>query len=285
MTFTKVLIANRGEIARRIMRTCREMGFETVAVYSEADRQAAHVHEADEAVCIGPAPSSESYLRGDRIIAAALRTGAGAIHPGYGFLSENEGFARACGDAGLVFVGPTPDAIAAMGSKIAAKQLMRSHGVPVVPGFDGGDQSDAGFMNAASEIGFPLLVKASAGGGGKGMRIVKELDQLGEAVASARREAQSAFGDASLLIERYVTGPRHIEVQILGDAHGNVVHCFERECSIQRRHQKVLEEAPSPALDAAQREAIGAAAVNAGRAIGYRSAGTVEFVRGVDGQF
>ncbi|MFO0750008.1 MAG: acetyl-CoA carboxylase biotin carboxylase subunit [Myxococcota bacterium] len=285
MTFDKVLIANRGEIARRIMRTCRAMGFGTVAVYSEADRHAAFVREADEAVLIGPAPSRESYLDAARILAAAKRTGAGAIHPGYGFLSENESFARACGDAGIVFVGPTPDAIAAMGSKIAAKRLMQAHGVPVVPGFDGGDQSDDAFLAAAPAIGFPLLVKASAGGGGKGMRIVKSLDGLAAALATARREATSAFGDPALLVERYVEGPRHVEVQILGDAHGHVVHCFERECSIQRRHQKVLEEAPSPALTPVMRAAIGEAAVKAGQAIGYRSAGTVEFVLGKDGSF
>jgi len=285
MSFDTLLVANRGEIARRIMRTARAMGFGTVAVCSEADRRAAFVREADTAVVIGPAPSRDSYLRIDRIIDAALRTGAGAIHPGYGFLSENEAFARACGDAGLVFVGPTPEAIAAMGSKIAAKRLMASHGVPVVPGFDGGDQSDAAFLAAAPAIGFPLLVKASAGGGGKGMRIVKGIDDLAAALATARREAQAAFGDPALLVERYVEGPRHIEVQILGDAHGHVVHCFERECSVQRRHQKVLEEAPSPGLDPARRTAIGEAAVRAGKAIGYRSAGTVEFVMGGDGQF
>ncbi|MCC6625178.1 MAG: ATP-grasp domain-containing protein [Deltaproteobacteria bacterium] len=288
MTFDTILVANRGEIARRIMRTARAMGFGTVAVCSEADRRAAFVREADTAVVIGPAPSRDSYLRIDRIVDAALRTGAGAIHPGYGFLSENEAFARACGDAGLVFIGPTPEAIAAMGSKIAAKRLMAAHGVPVVPGFDGGglpDVGDAAFVAAAPAIGLPLLVKASAGGGGKGMRIVKHLDDLPAALAAARREAETAFGDPTLLVERYVEGPRHIEVQILGDAHGNVVHCFERECSIQRRHQKILEEAPSPGLDPARRAAIGEAAVRAGRAIGYRSAGTVEFVMGADGQF
>jgi 3-methylcrotonyl-CoA carboxylase alpha subunit len=279
MTFSKVLIANRGEIACRIMRTCRDMGLRTVAVFSEADRGAAHVREADEAVLIGGAASAESYLRVDRILDAARATGSEAIHPGYGFLSENEGFARACRDAGLVFVGPTPEAIAAMGSKIAAKRLMASHGVPVVPGYDGADgQDDAAFLTAAPFIGFPLLVKASAGGGGKGMRIVSKIEELETALASARREAASSFGDASLLIERYIENPRHIEVQIFGDRDGRVVHLFERECSVQRRHQKVLEEAPSPVIDAALRNELGRAAVRAGEAIGYRSAGTVEFV-------
>ncbi len=282
MTFTKVLVANRGEIARRILRTCRAMGLETVAVCSEADLRAPHVLEADEAVCLGPAASAESYLRADKIIAAAKATGAQAIHPGYGFLSENEAFARAVGEAGLVFVGPTPEAIAAMGSKIAAKRLMAAHGVPVVPGYDGRDgQDDAAFMRVAEAIGFPLLIKASAGGGGKGMRIVRRIEDLAQALQAGRREALSSFGDDALLIERYIDNPRHIEVQILGDAHGNVVHMFERECSVQRRHQKVLEEAPSPGVNAALRKRLGDAAVAAGKAIGYRSAGTVEFV--VDG--
>jgi len=285
MTFHKVLVANRGEIARRILRTCRAMGLETVAICSEADLRAPHVLEADEAVCIGPPPAAESYLRGARIIEAALATGAGAIHPGYGFLSENEAFARAVGDAGLVFVGPTPDAIARMGSKIAAKRLMAEHGVPIVPGYDGRDgQDDAAFLGAVTAMGpgaFPLLIKASAGGGGKGMRIVRRLEDLSAALQAGRREALASFGDDALLVEKYIENPRHIEVQILGDARGNVVHLFERECSIQRRHQKILEEAPSPGVDAALRERLGAAAVAAGKAIGYRSAGTVEFV--VDG--
>jgi acetyl-CoA carboxylase biotin carboxylase subunit len=279
MTFSKVLIANRGEIACRIMRTCRDMGLQTVAVFSEADKFTAHVREADEAICIGAAPSAESYLRIDRILEAAKLTGAEAIHPGYGFLSEKESFAAACRDAGIVFIGPTPEAIAAMGSKIAAKRLMASRGVPVVPGYDGADgDDDASFIRAAAGIGFPLLVKASAGGGGKGMRIVSKIEELESALASARREASSAFGDASLLIERYIENPRHIEVQIFGDRDGRVVHLFERECSIQRRHQKVLEEAPSPVIDKALRDELGRAAVKAGEAIGYRSAGTVEFV-------
>jgi len=284
MTFSKILVANRGEIARRILRTCRDMGLGTVAVCSEADLYAAHVREADEAICLGPAPSSESYLRIDRILEAARATGAQAIHPGYGFLSEKEDFARAVEAAGLVFVGPTPEAIAKMGSKIAAKRLMAAHGVPVVPGYDGSQgQDDAAFIAAAEHIGLPLLIKASAGGGGKGMRIVRRLEDLPAALATARREAQSSFGDPALLIERYIDSPRHIEVQILGDGNGHVIHLFERECSIQRRHQKVLEEAPSPGVDPIMRERLGAAAVAAGKAIGYRSAGTVEFV--VDGRY
>ncbi len=285
MTFDKVLIANRGEIARRVARTCRDMGLVTVAVFSDADAAAAHVRDADEAVHIGPAPSADSYLAIDRVIAAARRTGAGAVHPGYGFLAENAAFAKACADAGLVFVGPGPEAIAAMGSKIGAKALMAEHGVPVIPGFDGGDQSDAAFLAAAPDVGYPLLVKASAGGGGKGMRTVRAPEALPAALAAARREARAAFGDDRLLIERYVERPRHVEVQILGDAYGNVIHLLERECSIQRRHQKIIEETPSPALDDALRAAMGAAAVEAGRAIGYRSAGTVEFILAPDGAF
>lgn len=283
--FNTVLVANRGEIARRVLRTCREMGFRTVAVYSEADRAAPFVEDADEAILIGPAPSVDSYLAIPRIIEAAQRTGAGAIHPGYGFLAENADFAEACAAAGIVFVGPTPDAIRAMGSKIASKALMAAHGIPVIPGFDGGDQSDAAFVAAAAEVGFPLLVKASAGGGGKGMRIVRDADELPGALAAGRREALGAFGDGALLLERYVDKPRHIEVQIVGDAHGEVIHCFERECTIQRRHQKILEETPSVALSDGMRAEICAAAVRAGRAIGYRSAGTVEFVMGGAGDF
>ncbi|HRE90028.1 MAG TPA: biotin carboxylase N-terminal domain-containing protein, partial [Myxococcota bacterium] len=279
--FDRVLVANRGEIACRIIRTCRDMGLQTVAVYSDADEHAAHVALADFAVALGGSASSESYLVADKVIAAAKRAGAGAIHPGYGFLSENAGFAQQVEDAGLVFVGPSPAAIATMGSKIGAKRLMRERSVPVVPGYDATDasgQSDEAFLAASDTIGFPILVKASAGGGGKGMRIARTKDELKSALAPARREALSSFGDASLLIERYIQSPRHIEVQIFGDAHGKVVHLFERECSIQRRHQKILEEAPSPAVDAALRQRLGEAAVKAGEAIGYRSAGTVEFV-------
>ncbi|MFT7582122.1 MAG: acetyl/propionyl-CoA carboxylase alpha subunit, partial [Myxococcota bacterium] len=281
----RILIANRGEIACRIIRTCHDMGIGTVAVYSDADRNARFVREADVAVHIGPAESSASYLRTEAILDAARQTGAAGIHPGYGFLSENAGFAQACADAEIVFIGPGVDAIKAMGSKIAAKALMGSHGVPVVPGFDGGDQQDEGFIVAAETIGFPILVKASAGGGGKGMHIVRTAAALPDALASARRSAQRAFGDGSLLLERFVESPRHIEVQILGDAYGTVVHCFERECSIQRRHQKIIEEAPSPALDEDQRAAITEAALRAGRALGYQSAGTVEFILAPDGTF
>ncbi len=280
MTMQTLLVANRGEIARRILRTARAMGLRTVAVCSEADLHAPHVREADQAYCLGPAPSRESYLAIERILAAARETGADAIHPGYGFLSENELFARAVEDAGLVFVGPTPAAIGAMGSKIAAKRLMVEHGVPVVPGVSGLD--DAGFIAAADAVGYPLLIKASAGGGGKGMRIVRRPEDLPAALEGARREALAAFSDDQLLVERYVLEPRHIEVQILGDGQGRVVHLFERECSIQRRHQKILEEAPSPFCDEALRERLTSAAVKAGLAIGYRSAGTVEFV--VDGK-
>ncbi len=283
--FDTVLIANRGEIARRIIRTCKEMGLRTVAVYSQADVRAAFVREADEAVLVGGAPAWDSYLSVERIVEAARATGAGAIHPGYGFLSEHEGFARACEAAGIVFIGPTADTIAQMGSKIAAKELMKAHGVPVVPGFSGGAEGNAAFIEAAGAIGFPILVKASAGGGGKGMRLVRRTEELEAALDGARREATAAFGDGALLIERYVDRPRHIEVQILGDAHGNLVHVFERECSIQRRHQKILEESPSPAVDPELRARLGDAAVRAGKALGYRSAGTVEFVMGADREF
>ena len=281
----KVLIANRGEIARRIMRTCRAMGVETVAVYSDADAAMPFVREADEAVRLGPAPSRESYLVVERILEAAERTGADAIHPGYGFLAENADFAQAVADAGRVFIGPTPDAIRAMGSKKEAKALVAKAGVPVVPGYDGADQDPAVLAAKAKEIGFPVLLKASAGGGGKGMKRVDEAGQLEAAIESAKREAMSSFGDDVLLVEKYVERPRHVEIQIFGDAHGNVVHLFERECSIQRRHQKVLEESPSPALDEALRAKMGEAAVEAGKAIGYRNAGTVEFILGQDGSF
>ncbi len=285
MKFDKVLVANRGEIARRVLRTCRAMGYATVAVYSDADADARHVHEADEAVRIGPPPSAESYLRIEAILDAARRTGAGAIHPGYGFLSENAAFAEACEAAGVVFIGPTAAAIRAMGSKIEAKHLMASHGVPVVPGYQGEDQTTARLTSEALAIGFPLLLKASAGGGGKGMRVVRAEDELDGAIAAARREAMAAFGDDRLLIERYVERPRHIEFQILGDAHGHVVHVHERECSIQRRHQKIVEETPSVALDPELRAEMARAAVTAGQALGYRSAGTVEFILAPDRRF
>jgi acetyl-CoA carboxylase biotin carboxylase subunit len=281
----KVLIANRGEIARRVARTCRRLGIGVVAVYSDADRDMPFVREADEAFRLGPAESAESYLRIDRILEAARVTGADAIHPGYGFLAENAAFATACLSAGVTFIGPTPDAIAAMGSKQRAKRIMADAGVPVIPGYDGADQTTEVLVRMASEVGFPVLVKASAGGGGKGMKRVDREGELAEAIESARREATNAFGDGTLLIEKYVEAPRHVEIQILGDAHGNVVHLNERECSIQRRHQKIVEESPSPALEPDLRRRMGEAAVRAATAIGYRNAGTVEFVLAKDQSF
>jgi acetyl-CoA carboxylase biotin carboxylase subunit len=276
--FDKVLVANRGEIARRVIRTLREMGIGSVAVYSDADADAPHVREADEAVRLGAAPSSESYLAIDRILAAARAVGADAVHPGYGFLAENPVFAERCQEQGLVFVGPSAAAIRRMGSKIEAKAIMQEAGVPVIPGFSAVGLNEHAIAERARELGYPILVKASAGGGGKGMRVVGEQAGLPGALDAARREAQGAFGDDALLIERYFEAPRHVELQIFGDTHGRVIHCFERECSIQRRHQKVIEEAPSPALDAALRSRMAAAAVAAAKAIGYTSAGTVEFV-------
>jgi 3-methylcrotonyl-CoA carboxylase alpha subunit len=273
-----LLIANRGEIARRIIRTARAMGVRSVAVYSEADASAPHVREADAAVAIGPAPAAESYLNGARIIEAARSMGAAAIHPGYGFLSENADFAEAVIAAGLVWVGPPPAAIRAMGLKDAAKRLMAEAGVPVTPGYLGDDQDDARLATEAESIGWPVMIKAVAGGGGKGMRKVDSAEAFGPALASARREAASAFGDDRVLLEKFVANPRHIEVQVFADAHGNVVHLFERDCSLQRRHQKVVEEAPAPGMDAATRAAICAAAVQAARAVGYQGAGTVEFI-------
>ncbi len=276
--FHTLLIANRGEIACRVIRTARAMGLRTVAVYSEADRDALHVAEADEAVLIGPARARDSYLDIGRVIDAAKRSGAEAIHPGYGFLSESAEFAQACLDAGLVFVGPTAEMITAMGSKSGSKELMENAGVPLVPGYHGAAQDDATLAAAADKIGFPVLVKASAGGGGRGMRIVRSAEELAAAIVSAKREAKAAFGDDRMLIEKFVTNPRHIEVQIVGDSHGNLVSLFERECTLQRRHQKVIEEAPSPTLDAAQREAVCAAARKAAGAVNYVGAGTIEFV-------
>jgi 3-methylcrotonyl-CoA carboxylase alpha subunit len=276
--FGKLLIANRGEIACRIIRTASRMGLSTVAVFSDADRDAEHVSLADEAVLIGPAPASESYLRIDRVIEAARRTGAEAIHPGYGFLAENEDFAIACREAGVIFVGPPVAAIRAMASKSAAKALMEGSGVPLVPGYHGADQDAAKLAAEAERIGYPLLVKASAGGGGKGMRVAGDADGFEAAVAAAKREAKAAFGDDHVLIEKYITRPRHIEVQIFGDIHGNIVSLFERECTLQRRHQKVVEEAPSSSLGEDERERICAAARSAGAAVGYTGAGTVEFV-------
>jgi len=288
VTIQKLLVANRGEIASRVFRTCRTMDIATVAVYSDADGALPFVSDADEAVHLPGNAPAETYLRGDLLIEAARRTGAGAIHPGYGFLSENAGFARECAAAGITFVGPTPDAIDAMGSKIAAKELMREAGVPVLPGavFDSAGEPDAGQLKtAAAEIGYPVLVKAAFGGGGRGMRIVHGIDDLTEAVASARREAAAAFGNGTVFLERFVESPRHIEVQIVGDQAGTVVHLFERECSIQRRYQKIIEEAPSPVVDDALRAQLCQAAVTAGKAIGYVGAGTVEFVLDASGSF
>ncbi|MFN4113999.1 MAG: acetyl/propionyl/methylcrotonyl-CoA carboxylase subunit alpha [Sphingomonadaceae bacterium] len=275
---TKLLIANRGEIACRIIRTAREMGVATVAVYSDADAKALHVRQADEAVHIGPSPAAESYLVGAKIIAAAKQTGADGIHPGYGFLSENADFAQAVLDAGLIWVGPKPASIRAMGLKDAAKQLMRSVGVPVTPGYDGSDQSVERLTAEAEAIGYPVLIKAVAGGGGKGMRKVDAPADFAASLESCRREAKASFGNTQVLLEKWITSPRHIEVQVFGDSHGNVVHLFERDCSLQRRHQKVIEEAPAPGMDAATREAICAAAVRAAKAVDYEGAGTIEFI-------
>jgi 3-methylcrotonyl-CoA carboxylase alpha subunit len=273
-----LLIANRGEIACRIIRTARRMGVRTIAVYSEADRGALHARLADEAFEIGPAEARQSYLEAGRILAVARETRAAAIHPGYGFLSENAAFARACRDAGVVFVGPPAESIERMGSKSEARQLMAAAGVPVLPGYDGEDQSDGALEAEALRLGFPLLVKPTAGGGGKGMRVVHAPDDLGEALAGARREALKAFGDPRLLLERFVEKGRHVEIQVFADTHGAAVHLFERDCSLQRRHQKVIEEAPAPDLATATRVAMGEAAVAAARAVGYVGAGTVEFL-------
>jgi len=276
--FKSLLIANRGEIAVRVMRTARDMGIRTIAVYSDADADALHVREADDAVHIGPSPAKESYLVIDRIIAAAKATGADAIHPGYGFLSENVAFAEACEEAGIVFVGPPASAIKAMGLKDAAKQLMEKAGVPVVPGYHG-DNQDVHFLEGeAQKIGYPVLIKAVAGGGGKGMRRVDDPAEFAKALASAQREAGSAFGDERVLVEKYVSRPRHIEIQVFADAHGDAVYLYERDCSLQRRHQKVIEEAPAPDMPPEMRKAMGEAAVAAAKAIGYRGAGTIEFI-------
>ena len=283
--FNKVLIANRGEIALRIIRACRELGVGTVAVYSDADAMAPHVREADEAVHIGPAPSAESYLRGDRIIEAAAGTGAEAIHPGYGFLSEREWFARAVREAGLVFVGPPAEAIAAMGSKTSARQLAIAAGVPVVPGTTDAVRDVSEATEIAASLGYPVLVKASAGGGGKGMRVVAREADLPSALEAARREARNAFGDDAVYIEKYIAGPRHVEIQVLADHHGTALSLGERECSVQRRHQKMLEEAPSVAVSPELRRRMGDTAVAAARAAGYVNAGTCEFLLDRDGQF
>ncbi|WP_280409005.1 acetyl/propionyl/methylcrotonyl-CoA carboxylase subunit alpha [Nocardia brasiliensis] len=280
--FDTVLVANRGEIAVRVMRTLRAMGIRSVAVYSDADADARHVHEADTAVRLGPAAARDSYLAIDRVVDAAVRTGAQAVHPGYGFLSENAAFAAALAQAGIVFLGPPAHAIEVMGDKIAAKNTVSAFNVPVVPGIARPGLTDADLIEAATEIGYPVLVKPSAGGGGKGMRLVEEPAHLPDALVSARREAASAFGDDTLFLERFVTRPRHIEVQVLADQFGNVLHLGERECSLQRRHQKVIEEAPSPLLDAATRARIGAAACNTARSVDYVGAGTVEFIVSAD---
>jgi 3-methylcrotonyl-CoA carboxylase alpha subunit len=283
--FEKILIANRGEIACRVARTAKRLGIRTVAVYSEADARALHVASCDEAWSIGPAHPRESYLRGDRILDVAKKSGAGAIHPGYGFLSENADFARACQRAGVAFIGPPPAAIEAMGSKSAAKMLMEKAGVPLVPGYHGDAQDSAALAKEAGRIGYPVLIKASAGGGGKGMRVVRQAGEFAEALASAKREAASSFGDDRVLIEKYLLRPRHIEMQVFADMHGACLHLFERDCSVQRRHQKILEEAPAPGMSGERRKQMGEAAVEAAKAVGYVGAGTVEFIAEQDGRF
>ncbi|MCV2219138.1 acetyl/propionyl/methylcrotonyl-CoA carboxylase subunit alpha [Thauera sp. Sel9] len=283
--FTKILIANRGEIALRVMRTARALGYRTVAVYSSADRHARHVRDADQAVFIGEALPAQSYLNIAAIIEAARRSGADAVHPGYGFLAENADFAQACRDAGLVFIGPSPAAIVAMGNKAGAKRLMLEAGVPCIPGYQGDDQRDDTLTAAAREIGFPLMIKATAGGGGRGMRLVHGEAQFAAELRSARSEAHSAFGSPEVILERAILEPRHIEMQIFADRHGNVIHLGERDCSVQRRHQKLIEEAPSPAVDAALRQRMGDTAVAAARAIGYEGAGTLEFLLDAEGRY
>ena len=281
----KLLIANRGEIALRVMRTSRAMGIATVAVYSDADADAPHTRWADEAVYIGPAAAKESYLNMERLLAAAQQTKADAIHPGYGFLSENAEFAEACANAGIAFIGPSSQAIRQMGLKIAGRQIAEAAGVPTVPGYNGEDQSNAALRDQMLSLGFPVLIKASAGGGGKGMRIVRSANDMDEAIDGARREAEKSFGEGTLLLEKYIEHARHVEIQILGDTHGNLVHLFERDCSLQRRHQKIIEEAPSPAVNAELRKRIGAAAVSIGKALHYTNAGTVEFILAPNGEF
>lgn len=278
MKIKKILIANRGEISLRIIRTAKEMGIKTVAVYSEADRMALHVRAADEAVCLGPAASSQSYLLGDKIIQVAQELQVDAIHPGYGFLSENASFARKVREAGLIFIGPSPESIEIMGNKVAARLAVAKYNIPMVPGTEEAISDIPAAKNKAEEIGYPILIKASAGGGGKGMRIVENEEDFEPQMQRAISEAESAFGDGSVFIEKYLGSPRHIEIQVLGDQYGNIVHLFERECSIQRRHQKVIEEAPSSALDEAKRKAMGEAAIRVAKACNYYSAGTVEFI-------
>ncbi len=283
--FTKILIANRGEIACRIIATCRRLGVRTVAVYSQADARARHVRLADEAWCVGPAASAESYLRSDKILQVARDSGAQAVHPGYGFLSENEGFAQACAAAGIVFIGPPVAAIRAMGSKSAAKALMDRAGVPLVPGYHGEDQDPQRLQEQADRIGYPVLIKASAGGGGKGMRVVERSADFAASLASCQREARSSFGDDKVLVEKYLVRPRHIEIQVFADTQGNTVSLYERDCSAQRRHQKVVEEAPAPGMSVERRAAMGQAACDAARAVGYVGAGTVEFIADASGNF
>jgi 3-methylcrotonyl-CoA carboxylase alpha subunit len=283
--FSKILIANRGEIACRVIKTAKRLGIKTVAVYSDADCNARHVAMADEAVHIGPSAARESYLVADRIIDAAKRTGAQAVHPGYGFLSENAGFADACATAGIVFIGPPAASIRAMGSKSEAKKIMEKARVPLVPGYHGDDQSPELLASEAAKIGFPVLIKASAGGGGKGMRVVESAEKFADALAGAKREAKASFADDHVLVEKYLTRPRHIEIQVFADGQGDCLYLFERDCSIQRRHQKVIEEAPAPNMDPARRKQMGEAAVAAARAIGYQGAGTVEFIADQDGTF
>ena len=283
--FSRILIANRGEIACRVIRTARRLGIATVAVYSEADANALHVSMADEAVLIGGPAPQDSYLRGDKIIEVALATGAEAIHPGYGFLSENSKFCRACSDNGLVFIGPPPPAIDAMGSKSEAKRIMGDAGVPLLPGYHGDEQSPELLLAEAEKIGFPVLLKAAAGGGGKGMRLVESADEFDAGLSAAQRESENAFGDSHMLVEKFLRGPRHVEVQVFCDSHGNGVYLFERDCSVQRRHQKVIEEAPAPGMSEALREQMGQAGVRAATAIGYQGAGTVEFLLAENGEF
>jgi acetyl-CoA carboxylase, biotin carboxylase subunit len=283
--FSKILIANRGEVALRVIRSCKEMGIASVAVYSEADRDCLHARMADEAVCIGPAPSRLSYLNMPNIISAALMTGAEAIHPGYGFLAENAQFARAVASSGLTFIGPSPDAIERMGDKAVARKTMADAGVPVVPGSDGPVEQEAEGIAFAQQVGFPVLIKASAGGGGKGMRVVNAAEEFAAQFAAAKNEAAAAFGNDEVYLEKYLTRPRHIEFQVLADMHGNAVHLFERDCSIQRRHQKLVEEAPSPAMTPELRVRMGEAALLAVRAVDYVNAGTVEFLLDTDGSF
>jgi len=283
--FGKILIANRGEVALRIIRACREMDIRTVAVFSEADRDCLHTRMADEAICVGPPASAGSYLNVANIISAALVTGANAIHPGYGFLAENAGFARACEDSGITFIGPRPDAIDRMGDKAVAKQTMAEAGVPTVPGSDGAVASEAEAIRFADAVGYPVLIKASAGGGGRGMRVAVDRGSLISSLHAAKAEAAVAFGDDTVYLEKYLTRPRHIEFQVLADSHGNAIHLFERDCSVQRRHQKLIEESPSPALTDEQRRTMGEAALLAVRAVDYVNAGTVEFLLDEDGKF